>query len=311
MTVAEDLRAFGEFEVGQSTASLWVFKKRPVTGKMNSFTSVSVLMSDALRQQLKELVSGYQARHTIADQYNLLSQPSEDGFLSVAREETLFQDLKQLVDQPLEECLVKNVKQLNNAAGYVLRLRHRESVLYCVTRTNADWATRKKKGTLNIFFREAGLDIMDSPSFSIARRFDFFVTGDHVFMTSKSAFESLLNHRDSYEEAYADLKAEPGFAAAIADLTPFDAFVGKNATQLRRMAVIKARGYYKNPNYMARLREINALRNWGIDFDGQGRIVATPETMRDIMHILLDHRLRSELSENEYDVQSTTPVRGE
>ena len=74
------------------------------------------------------------------------------------------------------------------------------------------------------------------------------------------------------------------------------------------MAVIKARGYYQNPDYMARLRQINGLRNWGIQFDDEGRIVATLETMSDILHVLLDHRLRSELSDNQYDVPSTTPV---
>lgn len=203
---------------------------------------------------------------------------------------------------------MSNVKQLNNAAGYVLRLRHGESVIYCVKKANADWATRKKNGVMNIFFTEAGLDIMESPSFSISRSFDFFVAGSKVLMVSKSAFESLLNHKDTYEEAYAELKLEPGFSAAIADFSIFDAFIGRNATHLRRMAVIKARGYYQNPDYMTRLRQINGLRGWGIQFDDQGRIVATAEKMSDILHVLLDHRLRSELSDNEYDVPSTTPV---
>jgi hypothetical protein len=152
------------------------------------------------------------------------------------------------------------------------------------------------------------LDIMDSPSFSISRSFDFIVVGGSVLMASKAAFESLLSHKDTYEEAYAELKQEQGFAAAIADFAVFDAFIGRNATHLRRMAVIRARGYYQNPNYMARLREINGLRNWGIQFDAEGRIVATQETMSDILHVLLDHRLRSELSDNQYDVPSTTPV---
>ncbi|CAJ6978899.1 Uncharacterised protein [Burkholderia pseudomallei] len=308
MTIQQDLQAFGAFDIAQATASLWVFKKRPATGQMNPFTTVSVVMSDALRDQLKELAKSYQASHTIAEEYNLLSQPSEGGFLAVSREETLFPCLQGLIDQPLEECLVKNVKQLNNAAGYVLRLRHGEAVIYCVKKANADWATRKKKGMMNIFFTESGLDIMDSPSFSISRSFDFFVVGENVLMASKPAFESLLNHKDTYEEAYAELKQEPGFSAAIADFTVFDTFIGKNATHLRRMAVIKARGYYQKADYMARLREINGLRGWGIQFDEQGRIIATPEKMRDILHVLLDHRLRSELSDNQYDVPSTTPV---
>ncbi len=308
MTIAQDLQSFGAFDVAQSTASLWIFKKRPAIGQMNPFTAVSVVMGDALRDQLKELATNYQTSYTLAEEYSLLSQTSEGGFLAVSREDTLFPSLQGLIDQPLEECLVKNVKQLNNAAGYVLRLRHGESVIYCVKKANADWATRKKKGVMNIFFTEAGLDIMDNPSFSIARSFDFFVVGEHVLMTNKPAFESLLNHKDTYEEAYTALKQEAGFSAAIADFAVFDTFIGKNATHLRRMAVIKARGYYNNPDYMTRLREINRLRGWGIQFDDQGRIVATPEKMRDILHVLLDHRLRSELSDNQYDVSSTIPV---
>lgn len=265
-------------------------------------------MSNALRDQLKGLASSYQTSHTIADGYNLLSQPCEGGFLAVLREGTLFPSLQALIDRPLEECLLKSAKQLNNAAGYVLRLRHGDSVIYCIKKANADWATRKKKGMMNVFFTEAGLDIMESPSFSLARSFDFFVAGESVLMASKPAFESILNHKDTYEEAYAELKQDPGFSAAIADFAVFDAFIGKNATHLRRMAVIRARGYYQNPDYLARLREINGLRNWGILFDAEGRIVATPEKMSDILHVLLDHRLRSELSDNQYDVPSTTPV---
>lgn len=308
MTFAQDLQAFGEFDINHAVASLWVFKKRPATGHMNPFTAVSVLMSDTLRDQLKALASRYQVSHTAFEEYSLLSQPGEGSLLAVATEQTLFQNLKQLVDQPLEECLVKNVKQLNNAAGYMLRLRHGETIVYCVKKANSDWATRKKKGMMNIVFNGAGLDIVENPSFSISRSFDFFVASDSVLMVNKSAFESVLNHKDTYEEAYAELKQEQGFAAAIADFAVFDGFIGRNATHLRRMAVIKARGYYQNPNYMARLREINGLRNWGIQFDAEGRIVATPETMSDILHVLLDHRLRSELSDNQYDVPSTTPV---
>lgn len=308
MTIEQDLQAFRSFDVTRAVGSLWVFKKRAVNGQMNPFTSVSVLMGDSLRDQIKELVAKYQSNYSIAEQYSLLSQTSEDGFLAVPRSETLFPSLQGLIDQPLEECLVKNVKQINNAAGYVLRLRLRESVIYCVKKTSAEWATRKKKGMMNVFFNGAGLDIVDSPAFSISRSFDFFVAGEYVFISSKPAFESLLNHKDTYEDAYVSLKREPGFLAAIADFSEFDAFIGNNSTHLRRMAVIKARGYYNNPDYMNRLRKINTLRGWGIQFDDQGRILATPETMRDILHVLLDHRLRSELSENQYDVPSTTPV---
>jgi hypothetical protein len=308
MTVADDSQAFGGFNQEDASTSLWVFKKRPVSGQMNPFTAVSVLMSDTLQEQLKALVVDYQRSYTVAAEYNLLSQTSEGGFLSVERIETLFPELQVLIDQPHEEHLVRNVKQLNNAAGYVFRMRFEDQLLYCVKKTSSDWATRKKKGYMNILFKESGLDVIEDPSFSIARLFDFFVIGDHVFMTNKSAFESLLSHKDSYEESYVQLKQEPGFVAAISDMAVIDAFVGNNATQLRRMAVIRARGYYNNPNYLSRLKEVSDTRGWGIQFDNSGRVIPTDRTMRAIMHVLLDHRLRSELSDNQYDVPSTSPV---
>ena len=150
MTVEQDLQAFGAFDVTEAVASLWVFKKRPATGQMNPFTAVSVLMSDSLRDQLKGLASSYQTSHTIAEEYNLLSQTCEGGFLAVSRAGTLFPSLQGLINQPLEECLVKSVKQLNNAAGYVLRLLLRGVSDLLRKKANADWATRKKKGMMNI-----------------------------------------------------------------------------------------------------------------------------------------------------------------
>ncbi len=83
MTVVNDLQTFREFDVAQSVASLWIFKKRPTNSTINPFTAVSVVMSEALKVELKTLVTSYQSSHTFADTYNLLSQPAEGGFLSV------------------------------------------------------------------------------------------------------------------------------------------------------------------------------------------------------------------------------------
>ncbi len=308
MKIAQALQSFRDFDVAQSKPTFWVFKKRATSTKSDLFTAVSVIMGKEFRAQLKDIVKHYQSSHTLVESYSLLSQPCEDGFLAEPCEKTLFPSLQKLIDQVPEECLSKSVKELNNAAGYVLRLRHNDQVIYCVKKAGTDWATRKQKGVMNIFFIDSGLELMDSPSFNVSRQFDFFVVGENALIANKLAFESLLSHRAAYEKMYAELKREPGFASAIADFAVFDSFIGKNRTHLRRMAVIKERGYYNKPDYMERLRQVNNQRGWGIIFDGQGRIVPTLDKMRVILHVLLDHRLRSELSDNQYDVPSTTTV---
>lgn len=308
-TAMDEIKHFREFNAEGASASLWVFKKRPVKDNANPFRAVAVNVSGELEAQLKQVVKDYQTTVTSAESYGLLAQPGEGEFLTIPAGDTLFSELETLVDRPLEENLASKINQLNNAAGYTLRLHSNGKTLYCIKKTNSDWATRKKKGWMNVVFDHAELEILDNPSFTIARQFDFFVVSNTILMTNKRSFESLLSHKESYEEAYDELKQEESFAAAISNMVVVDAFIGNNATHLRRMAVIRARGYYNNPRYMQRLKAINELRGWGILFDEQGRIVPTTETMRDILHILLDHRLRSELSDEEYDVPSTSPVK--
>jgi hypothetical protein len=74
------------------------------------------------------------------------------------------------------------------------------------------------------------------------------------------------------------------------------------------MAVIEERAHYADAAYMQRLRDVNAARNWGILFDENGRIIATQETARVIMQVLLNHRLFSELSLRSFDVPSSSEV---
>jgi hypothetical protein len=74
------------------------------------------------------------------------------------------------------------------------------------------------------------------------------------------------------------------------------------------MAVVRDRGYYKDQQYIARLRTVNGQRGWGIQFNANGSITPTIDSARVIVQVLLNHRLFSELSLETYDVPSTTPV---
>jgi hypothetical protein len=59
---------------------------------------------------------------------------------------------------------------------------------------------------------------------------------------------------------------------------------------------------------MTRLHDINQQQGWKIQFDATGRIIATDDTMKVIMQVLLDHRLFSQLSLETFDVPSTSAV---
>ena len=59
---------------------------------------------------------------------------------------------------------------------------------------------------------------------------------------------------------------------------------------------------------MRNLRQRYAEYRLNIIFDEYGKIVPTPETCRDIMTALLDHRLGSGFSGYIYDVPDAVPV---
>jgi hypothetical protein len=84
--------------------------------------------------------------------------------------------------------------------------------------------------------------------------------------------------------------------------------VGENKIQLRRASAIHQKGHYRDAEFMTRLREQHLNFGFAIQFDDNGRIIATPETCDEIVTALLDHRLSSAFSMRVYDVPSAIPI---
>ena len=312
MSFSNTLTTFKNLDIASAELALWVFKKRQGTNGADStvrYKAHWVRTTYAVKEELKFLVQGYQETYIEVEDYSLLAQNNESSFLAISASETIFDQLKQLVDQPEEEHQASGERHLNNAIGYLVRMRLTDgTVLYAVRKTTQNWKTKRSRNLLNLVFREQELDVEENPAFTLERTFDFFVLSGDILTPNKLAFESLLSFKESYRAAFSTLQAEPQFVGIFSDLQPICEYVGSNSIQLRRMAVIQSKGLYRDPTYLTRLRQVNSQRNWNIQFDGNGRIVPTPVTVKAILQVLLDHRLFSELSLESYDVQSAIPV---
>lgn len=296
-----DCKGFG---VAAAALSLWIFKKR--TG--GAFSAQSIDITDALATEIKSIVSNTLSRCTEVEDYSLLVQTNEVSSLHVGKDETSFADLQALIDQPAEEHRYRTTRDLKGVAGYVIRLRVGNHVLYCVRRVPDTWQTRKARTVVNVVLRANQLDLADDPTFTIARTLDFVVLGGDILVLNKRSFESLLNYKLEYAGSFAQLQQENLFASRFASMQPLIDHVGTNTMHLRRMAVVKQKAHYADAAYMERLRQVNQQQGWNIQFDPAGRIVATEETMKVIMQVLLDHRLYSQLSLATFDVPSTSAV---
>jgi hypothetical protein len=307
MAANGDLVSFKNFPVQEAMLELWVFKKRS-TEQGALYTARWVATDPDLQTALKNVVTGYQAKYAEVEAYTLLAQPTENGFLHVEAIDTNFQSLKDLVDRPSAEHRARAIKDLNNAAGYVVRLSFENSILYGIRRTTPGWKSKRARGQLYSVFRDETLAMEPSPTFALDATYDFFAIGSGLLVPNKLSFESLLSYKRTYQHALAELSATPAFSNVFTSLDTITAYVGTNTTHLRRMATILDKALYNRPDYMGRLREVSNAQGWPIQFNEDGKIIPTVETMKDIMQVLLDHRLFSQLSLSTYDVPSATQV---
>lgn len=304
MTIYDDLLACKQFNVNGALVALWAFKKSTPT----SFSARAIAITEELSNQLKLIVRNALDQRTEVDDYSLLAETNQVSCLHLGTDETIFENLKQLIDRPPEENFVQNTKQIDNSVGYVIRLRVDQDVLYCIKKTSNDWKTRNARNIINAVLVGNQLTLVEDRSLSISKNVDFFVRANATLVINKGPFETILNHKATYANSFADLQQQPTFQQLFSDMTPLVAHVGTNTMHLRRMAAIQQKGFYTDPAFMQRLAVVNDQEGWNIQFDASGRIVATADTIRSIMQILLDHRLKSQLSLVTYDVPSTSQV---
>lgn len=306
MNAAEALARLRGFDLDNAALSVWTFKKS--TSRNARFRASSVVTTPELATELRHIARQWIDRCTEVDEYGLLASVNESSCLHLEADETIFSGLQDLVSQPPEEHLIEDVTELEGSLGYLVRLTIGEDVLHCVCRLANDWKVQKRASFMNLVLSRNQLDLAHDQAFTIPKRFDFFVLNESIMVTNKANFESLLEYKQTYVASFAKLQADAGFQAVFSDMAVLVEHVGTNTMHLRRMAVVQERGFYNDAGYMERLRQVNQERQWNIAFDERGKIVPSLESVRAIIQVLLNHRLHSELTGNDFDVASASPV---
>lgn len=305
MTAPQALERLRGFDLERAELSVWAFKK---STSQALFRTSSVVVTPELKAELRKLAGQWIRRCTEVDDYGLLVAINDNSCLHLESDETIFPVLEGQVSRPPEEHLIEDVTGLEGSVGYLVRMTQGDDTLHCVCRLASDWKIKKRSSVLNLVLNRNELDLAGEQAFSIPKRFDFFVINDDILVINKAAFESILEYKQTYVTSFSDLQADVGFQGVFSDVAVLVDYVGTNTTHLRRMAVVQERAHYQDPNFMERLRQVNHERQWNIQFDADGKIVPSAETARAIIQVLLNHRLHSELTNNDFDVASASPV---
>ncbi len=298
--------AFKNHDIDNSNVYLWVFKKSTTA---NGFTAHFVQTNDKLNEQLKLIVKENFQRITEFHPYSYLAETNENSCLSTVIAGSDFANLKALVDRPEPDCRLVKIKDLKNVTGYLVKFTHDGKTVYAIKRSAKNWKTSFSKSHINIIFKNGEMSAVEDEAFVIERNFDFYAIDTALFIANKRAFESVMEHRASYEQAFLSLQATASFSDLFTDMASLINHVGNNSIQLRRMARIEERALYISPQFLSTVQSVNNRRAWGLNFEPQtGKIIPCDRTIKTIIQILLDHRLLSEVTDLIYDVPDATQI---
>jgi hypothetical protein len=306
MAILQDLRALN---LAEAQVNLWTVKgPTGAAAEAPTYSARWVETTEDVDSALKDVFLTDIARIEEVLEYGLLAQNNEASALRLPVDETHAAILLEVLKEEAPGKKASKVKHLLNTKFYVAKFIIDDQITYAVRRADSAWRTKKANSISNLYFADEILAIDERPHFELSRHFDFIVFGQDILIFNKGAFESVLRHKEAQREDFAQLQEEPEFQTVFVDLAPLVTHVGDNKIQLRRACAIRAKGHYKDEQFMNRLRNSQADYGLAIQFDAEGKIIVTPETCAQIMTALLDHRLKSGFSTLVYDVQNTTQV---
>ena len=128
-----------------------------------------------------------------------------------------------------------------------------------------------------------------------------------VFILSKKEFERGLNFREGMLNNANELYLEVEKLNIFVNMELLTAKVGNNQRYLRKIATIRNLGHFRNPIFLQRLQQLSTAKGWNINFEN-GKIVFTDLTLDEILTLLQNKRLHSELTDEDFDVESAKPL---
>lgn len=171
-----------------------------------------------------------------------------------------------------------------------------------------NWRMKRNKGLIPLLYNENRFEDLEQDNvFSISSIVDLFYFNEFLFILSKKDFERGLNFREGMINNANELYQEVTQLNIFVNMEILTDRVGNNQRYLRKIATIRNLGHYRNPVYLQRLQQLSVAKGWNIQFEEE-QIVITDETLDDILTLLQNKRLHSELTEEDFDVESTKPV---
>ena len=305
MAELDELKAFNFRE---ASVVLWTYKVSGSSTEAPRYNGRWVETTQGVQNVLKTIATDQANLIEETLEYSLTAQNNEGSALTLQAELTHAGLLIDAAAEELENKKVKKLSELQNSLFYSMKFVLGDETVFAIRKADKSWKTARTNEVRRAFFADEKMTLDDRSPFEIEQTVDLFIFRETVFLRSKNRSETVLRYKQAHIEDFATLQAEAELAEVFSDMSALIAYIGNNKMQLRRAAAIRQKAHYKDDGFMERLRAKYGSQKLDIQFDVDGKIVATEDSAADIMTALLDHRLSSVFSESIYDVQDTQPV---
>jgi hypothetical protein len=275
------------------------------------YTLNYVRIDEVLPEKFKAIVVNNLEPFTVCEPYSFDSpDPEPDRLLGIDHFETDFYEIfGTLKDMNPEQDVITDAAQLLGAKAYLFVLRGSTGIeVVCFKTLPEKWSLSKRVNIINIMFHnQEFVDMKNDDVFRISNQLDFVYYDETIFILDKRNFEFGLNYREGMLQKAETVYEEFATFQIFESIDILKAKVTNNQRYLRKMAMIKNLGHHKNPQFIDKMIALNQSKGWGINFNDR-QIVITEETVDKILVILQNKRLHSELTDEDFDVESARPA---
>ena len=309
MKTEPPLKSLKAFDLKAAQLSLWIVH-RSLTGGVAHYGVLKVTIGQRLKGRMKAVVkNAVEECNSIRDYDYLTTDQDGDSLLLDSNETDFSRILASLEEAAIgpEIKTVKTEKDLIGAWGYIIEASSDKERVYAFRQVSQSWSTKRCVG-YNVIFSEQKLEELDSEAiFKLDGIIDFLCWRNQLFIRSKVAFEKGMNFRASLEKRRDLVVNEFTSLDFLKNPSDVTTYCGVNLNHLRKLASVSKNGYYKNPDYLEKLRDLNDKESWGIQFVGN-KIIVEQDKFDLLLRLLNNDRLRSPITEDLYDVSQKTLV---
>jgi Domain of unknown function (DUF4868) len=298
-----------QLDYAKASVVFWVVKRRLV--KMEaSYEAVRVDTDTALSARLRETFGKIVAEKDYRlEPYSFVSEDQDEQMYTLDSAATDFERVKVATDRGFKAPRAKTFKDLLNSWAYIAQLQAGGEMIYAWRKISSLNNVKKVGLTTPLLFKDATLvDIDTKDIFTIDTRIDFFANRNNLFILNKKDFESGLNFRARLERARDEVLSEFGGMGLLSSTEALAKKVGSNLGMLRKLSEIQKNGYYKDKNFVEKLRAANTQHHWNLAFDESGKIIVEDEKVDLILTLLNNSRLQSLINAEVFDAAVKKPV---